>query len=127
TSWAQWRGGGHAGAITRAHGTPRHSVRYKSAVSTRSAKAWWRRLDSNLSRFAGVSGAEARRRNPERSEGSPAPQPLRKYWWRRLDSNLSRFAGVSGAGARRRNPERSEGSPALQFFVTSGGGGWTRT
>jgi len=33
---------------------------------------WWAVQDSNLSRFAGVSEAGARRRNPERREG---PQP----------------------------------------------------
>ena len=31
---------------------------------------WWAVRGSNLSRFAGVSAAGARRRNPERSEGS---------------------------------------------------------
>jgi len=31
-------------------------------------------MDSNLSRFAGVSEARARRRNPERSEGPPLYQ-----------------------------------------------------
>jgi hypothetical protein len=30
---------------------------------------WWALQDSNLSRLAGVSGAGARWRNPERSEG----------------------------------------------------------
>ena len=30
---------------------------------------WWARLDSNLSRLAGVSAAGARWRNPKRSEG----------------------------------------------------------
>ncbi len=48
--------------------------------------------DFKLSRFAGVSEAGARRRNPEHSRG--------------IKVKLSRFAGV---GARRLNPERSRG------------------
>ena len=42
---------------------------------------WWRRVDSNLSRFAVVSEAGDRRRNPERSRGTS------EDWWRRVDSN----------------------------------------
>jgi hypothetical protein len=46
-------------------------------------------MDSNLSRFAGVSGAGARRRNPERSEG-PQRRVLergngRPEWTRTID------------------------------------------
>src|SRR5579863_6229464 len=37
-------------------------------------KIWSGRADLNLSRFAGVSAAGARRRNPERSEGSQSPR-----------------------------------------------------
>ncbi len=43
---------------------------------------WWARQDLNLSRFAGVSEAGARRRNPESSEG---PHVI---WWARQDLNL---------------------------------------
>ena len=57
--------------------------------TVRCGPAWCRRRDSNLSRFAGVSAAEARRRNPERSkdpsnlvgaeEGTRTPTPLRVH------------------------------------------------
>ena len=79
-----------------------------------------------LSRLAGVSEAGARRRNPERSEGSPVlscfsgPNAEIPSLARDLShvcpAILSRLAGVSEAGARRRNPERSEGSSVLFLF-----------
>jgi len=68
----------------------------------------WQVLFDNLRRLAGVSGAGARCRNPERSEGS---------------GNFTRLAVVSGAGARCRNPERSEGSGNFtRLAVVSGAG-----
>ena len=39
---------------------------------------WRRGAESNLSRFAGVSAARARRRNPERSEGPLTPMSFGK-------------------------------------------------
>ena len=99
-----------------------------------------------LSRLAGVSEAGARRRNPERSEGSSVlllffrAQPrnpersegspvlscfsgpnaeipsLARDLSHVCPAILSRLAGVSEAGARRRNPERSEGSLVLFLF-----------
>ena len=73
-----------------------------------SQKNWLPGLDSNLSRYAGVSEAGARRRNPERYvRGISLRKASQKNWLPGLDSNLSRYAGVSEAGARRRNPERS--------------------
>ena len=55
-----------------------------------------------LRRFAGVSAAGVRNRNPERSEGPQRSEDSRTC-------KLRRFAGVSAAGVRSRNPERSEG------------------
>ena len=48
-----------------------------------------RKRDSNLSRFADVSAAGARRRNPEPSEG-----PRKTCWCRRRDSNPHTLAGT---------------------------------
>ncbi len=59
-----------------------------------------------------MSGAGARSRNPERSEGSPDPWAESTFFPRpwpigSLLERLRRYAGVSGAGARSRNPERA--------------------
>jgi hypothetical protein len=65
-------------------------------------------IAKNLRRFAGVSEAEARSRNPERSEGTEAD--INEGSGAPGDSNLRRIAGVSEAGACIRNPERKRGS-----------------
>src|SRR6266403_397889 len=88
---------------------------------------WCARRESNLSRFAGVSEAGARRRNPEQSEGSQACRVDKGNWCARRESNLSRLAGVSEAGARRRNPEQSEGSPVCRVQKGNGAPGENRT
>jgi hypothetical protein len=67
-----------------------------------------------LSRFAGVSAAGARRRNPEPCEGSyPSTRDpkIRSKDTPYIDvKNLKPFCGRERSGARRRNPEPCEGS-----------------
>jgi hypothetical protein len=50
----------------------------------------WRMTQGNLSRFAGVSEAGVRRRNPEQSEGS-----LNRHGGREWESNLRRLVSES--------------------------------
>src|SRR5215472_18127626 len=57
----------------------------------RFAKEWRPGTESNLSRFAGVSEAGARRRNPERREGPPCLNL----------SRTGRFANDGGQGRNR--------------------------
>jgi len=75
----------------------------------------------NLSRLAGVSGAGARRRNPEQSEGSRGYGAVEVDRRARRDSNLSRLAGVSEAGVEERGPAGSDvgGSVLRDLWIRS--------